>query len=340
MVADTQTAAPGVIVMSAKVVDGVLRVSAQAHAAVDESVRRDTMRNHTATHPLHATLRHLFGEDVHQAGSLVHAPNLRFDFTFGRALTPEELRRVEDEVNRAILANADVHAREMPLQEALASGAMALFGETHCHCTGDIGLFLITKEESIGAGVRRLEAVTGMGALREVREMRDRSARAAAALRVPPARLPEAVAQLVESRERLDKERAALQRSGADQAASSLLANAEVLGTTKVVAANVGEADLKQLQALADRVRDGIGTGVVILGGSRDGRAALFVAVTKDVLPKVGADSIIKAVQGVFGAKGGGRPESASAGGGSPAQLGDAVTAARTVVRERLDGGG
>ncbi|OLB94877.1 MAG: hypothetical protein AUI15_16435, partial [Actinobacteria bacterium 13_2_20CM_2_66_6] len=360
MVADTQTAAPGVIVMSAKVVDGVLRLRSRAHAAVDEEARRDTMRNHTATHLLHATLRNILGEDVHQAGSLVHAPNLRFDFTFGRALTPEELRRVEDEVNRAILTNADVHAREMPLQEALASGAMALFGETygdvvrvveagpsrelcggtHCHCTGDIGLFLITKEESIGAGVRRLEAVTGIGALREVREMRDRSARAAAALRVPPARLPEAVAQLVESRERLDKERLALQRSGADSVASSLLAKAEQLGSVKVVAENVGEADLKHLQALADRVREGLGTGVVILGGHRDGKAALLVTVTKDVSQKVSADSVIKAVQGVFEAKGGGRPESASAGGGTPTRLGDAVAAARTAVRERLDGGG
>jgi alanyl-tRNA synthetase len=360
MVADTQTAAPGVIVMSAKVVDGVLRLRSRAHAVVDEEARRDTMRNHTATHLLHATLRHILGEDVHQAGSLVHAPNLRFDFTFGRALTPEELRRVEDEVNRAILANADVHAREMPLQEALASGAMALFGETygdvvrvveagpsrelcggtHCHCTGDIGLFLITKEESIGAGVRRLEAVTGIGALREVREMRDRSARAAAALRVPPARLPEAVAQLVESRERLDKERLALQRSGADSVASSLLAKAEQLGAVKVVAENVGEADLKHLQALADRVREGLGTGVVILGGHRDGKAALLVTVTKDVTPKVSAKSVIKAVEDVFGAKGGGRPESASAGGGVPELLGKAVAAARTEARERLDGGG
>src|SRR6266851_4403927 len=146
--------------------------------------------------------------------------------TFGRALTPDELRRVEDEVNRAILANADVHAREMPLQEALASGAMALFGETygdevrvveagpsrelcggtHCHCTGDIGLLLITKEESIGAGVRRIEAVTGEGALREVKELRQRLARAAATLRVAPARVPDAVVQLQESRERLEKD--------------------------------------------------------------------------------------------------------------------------------------
>src|SRR5256712_3172112 len=239
LVADTQTAAPGVIVMSAKVVDGVLRLRAPTRAVVDEELRRDTMRNHTATHLLHATLRRHFGEDLHQAGSLVHAPNLRFDFTFGRGLTPDEIGRVEDEVNREILANADVHSRTMPLQEALASGAMALFGEkyddqvrvveagysrelcggTHCHCTGDIGLFLITKEESIGAGVRRIEAVTGVGALREVREIRDRSARAAAALRVPPARLPEAVAPPLETRRRLDKERAALQPRGADPAA-------------------------------------------------------------------------------------------------------------------------
>src|SRR5438105_4415308 len=131
MTKEIATAARGVIVMSAKVVDGVLRLRSRAHAAVDEEARRDTMRNHTATHLLHATLRNILGEDVHQAGSLVHAPNLRFDFTFGRALTPDELRRVEDEVNRAILANADVHARTMPLQEALATGAMALFGETY-----------------------------------------------------------------------------------------------------------------------------------------------------------------------------------------------------------------
>src|SRR5436190_18571431 len=252
LVADTQTAAPGVIVMSAKVVDGVLRLHGAARAVVDEELRRDTMRNHTATHLLHAALRRLFGEDLHQAGSLVHAPNLRFDFTFGRGLAPEEIGRVEDEVNRQILANADVHSRTMPLQEALASGAMALFGEkyddqvrvveagengysrelcggTHCHCTGDIGLFLITKEESIGAGVRRIEAVTGVGALREVRETRDRIGRAASTLRVPPARVPEAVAQLAESREKLQHELEANQRSGIESAAAGLLSKAEMI---------------------------------------------------------------------------------------------------------------
>jgi len=253
LVADTQTAAPGVIVMSAKVVDGVLRAGARAHAAVDADLRRDTMRNHTATHLLHATLRRLFGEDVHQAGSLVHAPNLRFDFTFNRALSSEELQRVEDEVNDAILSNEDVHAQTMPLKEALASGAIALFGEkydnevrvveagstsrelcggTHCHCTGDIGIFLIMKEESIGAGVRRLEAVTGVGALREIREMRERTNRAAAALRAPPTRLPEAVTQLAarqgRSARRGQDRRRRCGRRGSHTAAGALRSSAGI----------------------------------------------------------------------------------------------------------------
>ena len=359
LVADTQTAAPGVIVMSAKVDDGVLRLRARAKAAVDPELRRDTMRNHTATHLLHATLRRLFGEDVHQAGSLVHAPNLRFDFTFGRALTTEELQRVEDEVNRQILANADVHAVSMPLQEALASGAMALFGEkyddqvrvveagysrelcggTHCHCTGDIGPFLITKEESIGAGVRRIEAVTGTGALREMRETRERLARAAATLRVPPARVPEAVTQLHEQRDRLQHELEAKQRSGVEAAAAGLLDKAELIGAAKVIAANVGEGDVQQLRALSDRIRAAIGSGVVVLGGVREGKPNLVVAVTKDLVTSVDADKLVKEVQGIIDGRGGGRPESASAGGKDATRLGEAVEAARSAVRQRLNGG-
>ena len=359
LVADTQTAAPGVIVMSAKVDDGVLRLRGRAKAAVDPELRRDTMRNHTATHLLHATLRRLFGEDVHQAGSLVHAPNLRFDFTFGRALTTEELQRVEDEVNWQILANADVHAVSMPLQEALASGAMALFGEkyddqvrvveagysrelcggTHCHCTGDIGPFLITKEESIGAGVRRIEAVTGTGALREMRETRERLARTAATLRVPPARVPEAVTQLHDQRERLQHELEAKQRSGVEAAAAGLLDKAELIGAAKVIAANVGEGDVQQLRALSDRIRAAIGSGVVVLGGVREGKPNLVVAVTKDLVTSVDADKLVKEVQGIIDGRGGGRPESASAGGKDATRLGEAVEAARSAVRQRLNGG-
>ncbi|HKW77962.1 MAG TPA: alanine--tRNA ligase, partial [Candidatus Limnocylindria bacterium] len=359
LVADTQTAAPGVIVMSAKVVDGVLRLRAPARAVVDEELRRDTMRNHTATHLLHATLRRLFGEDLHQAGSLVHAPNLRFDFTFGRALTPQELQRVEDDVNRAILDNADVHVRSMPLQDALASGAVALFGEkyddhvrvveaafsrelcggTHCHCTGDIGLFLITKEESIGAGIRRIEAVTGQGALREVRETRDRLSRAASTLRVPPQRVPEAVKALFESRDRLQHDLETQQRSGIEGAAAGLVAKAEIFGASKLVAANVGDGDVAQLRALSDHIRSKIGSGVVVLGGVRGGNPSLVVSVTKDLASAIDADKLVKEIAPIIDGKGGGKPESASAGGKEASRLAEAIDAARSAVRERLNGG-
>jgi alanyl-tRNA synthetase len=247
----------------------------------------------------------------------------------------------------------------MPLTDALASGAMALFGEkyddevrvieagpsrelcggTHCHCTGDIGPFLITKEESIGAGVRRIEAVTGVGSLREVRDVRDRLARAAAALRVPPTRVPEGVAQLIESRERLEKELATLQRSGLDAAASKLLNEAEVLGGAKLVAADIGDGDVNHLRALSDRIRASIGSGVVVLGARRNGAAALVVNVTKDLSMKVDANALVKVLEPIIDGKGGGRAESATAGGKNPSRLGEALETARQTVRGRLDGG-
>ena len=361
LVADTQTAAAAVIVMSGKVVDGVLRAGAPARASVDDEARRQTMRNHTATHLLHATLRRHFGDDVHQAGSLVHPPNLRFDFTFGRALTVEEIRRVEDEVNEAILVNASVHARSMPLQDALASGATHLFDEkygdlvrvveagptsrelcggTHCHCTGDIGMFLITKEESIGAGVRRIEAVTGDGALREVQDVRERVERAAGALKVPPARLPEAVAQIAESRERLEKQLAALQKSGIDQTAAGLVAKAEPLGGAKLVALDVGDYDQQVLRGLADRVRDGLGSGVVVLGAVHAGRPGLAVAVSKDLTDRVHAGNLVKELSAIIGGSGGGPANSATGGGKDAARLGDALDAGARAVREELGGRG
>ncbi|HEY8830831.1 MAG TPA: DHHA1 domain-containing protein, partial [Candidatus Limnocylindria bacterium] len=359
LVADTQTAAASVIVMSAKVVDGVLRTGSPARATVDTESRQHTMRNHTATHLLHATLRRMFGDDVHQAGSLVHAPNLRFDFTFGRALTQAELRRVEDEVNDAILVNASVHAQSMSLQDALASGATHLFDEkygdevrvveagptsrelcggTHCHCTGDIGLFLITKEESIGAGVRRIEAVTGEGALREVHDMRDRVDRASGALKVPPARLPEAVAQMAESRERLEKELASLQKSGVDQTAAGLVARAETLNGSKLLVLDVGDYDQQVLRGLADRVRDGLGSGVTVLGSTHAGRPGLAVAVSKDLVERVHAGNLVKELSSIIGGSGGGPANSATGGGKDAARLGDALEAGARAVRDKLGG--
>ncbi|MBM4433730.1 MAG: alanine--tRNA ligase [Chloroflexi bacterium] len=359
MVADTQTAAPEVVVMIGTVVDGVLRSGDLARAEVDADLRRHTMRNHTATHLLHATLRRVLGEEVHQAGSLVHAPNLRFDFTFGRALTPEEIRRLEDEVNQAILDNVSVVAETMPLQDALASGALHLFDEkyggevrvvqagpsrelcggTHCHCTGDIGLFLVTSEGSIGAGLRRIEAVTGQGALAEVRAMRERSDRIAQRLRVQGARVVEAVEQLADQRDRLEKDLASARRAGMDTSATGLVAKAEALDGMRLVVANVGDADDKQLRELSDRVRDQLPSGVVVLGAVRADRAAFAVAVTKDLTTKVHAGTVAKQISSIVGGSGGGQPHSATGGGKDIARLGDALDAARRIVREQTSGG-
>jgi len=359
LVADTQSAAPEVTVMIGTVVDGVLRPGAAARAEVDAGLRRHTMRNHTATHLLHATLRRVLGDEVRQAGSLVHAPGLRFDFTFGRALKPEELQRVEDEVNRAILDNASVHAEVMPLEQALASGALHLFDEkyagdvrvveagptskelcggTHCHCTGDIGLLLITKEGSIGAGIRRIEAVTGEGALAEVRALRERGDRVAALLRVPQERVPEVVEQLAEQRSRLERELETSRRAGMETSATGLVAKAEALDGTRLVVANVGDADAGALRALSDRVRDTMGSGIVVLGGVRGERAALAIAVTKDLTPAVNADAIVKQVASIIGGSGGGQPHSATGGGKDVERLGEALEAARRIVREHFDG--
>jgi len=361
MVADTQTAAPGVIVMVAKVTDGAIRLGAAAKAMVDERLRRDTMRNHTGTHLLHAALRRVLGDDVHQAGSLVHAPNLRFDFTFGRAMTQDELRRVEDEVNAAILDNCPVEARTMPLETALATGAAALFDEkyadevrvveacssrelcggTHCHHTGDIGMLLIVKEESVGAGIRRIEALTGGGALQEVREVRERLAKASAALRVPAQRVPDAVAQLQEQRDKLDKELTAVRRAGIDAQAKELARTAQDVGGVKIVTASAGAADLDHLRALGDRIRDLLdGGGVVVLAGTRDDRASLVVTVSKDLAKRVSADAAVKALAPLMGGRGGGKPDSASAGGGDPKRIADVLAEAVRVVRDKLNGSG
>jgi alanyl-tRNA synthetase len=219
-----------------------------------------------------------------------------------------------------------------------AGPSRELCGGTHCHCTGDIGLFLITKEESIGAGIRRIEAVTGTGALREVRETRERLGRAAATLRVPPARVPEALVQLVEQREKIQHELEAQQRSGIEAAAAGLLAKAETVGASKLVAANVGDSDVTQLRALSDRVRSTIGSGVVVLGGVRAGNPSLVIAVTKDLSKDIDADALIKQIGPSVEFKGGGRPESATAGGKDASRLPEAIEAARSAVRERLNG--
>jgi len=220
-----------------------------------------------------------------------------------------------------------------------AGPSRELCGGTHCHCTGDIGLLLITKESSIGAGLRRIEALTGEGALREVRALRERAERISHRLRVPEERIADAVEQLAEQRDRLDRELETARKAGMDTSATGLAASAETLSGIRLVVANVGDADAGQLRALSDRVREQLGSSVVVLGALRDSKPSFAVAVTKDLNPGVDAAKIAKQISSIVNGSGGGQPHSATGGGKDASRLGEALEAARQIVREHFDGG-
>jgi alanyl-tRNA synthetase len=220
-----------------------------------------------------------------------------------------------------------------------AGPSRELCGGTHCHCTGDIGLLLITKESSIGAGLRRIEALTGEGALREVRALRERAERISQRLCVPEERIADAVELLAEQRDRLDRELETARKAGMDTSATGLVASAEKLDGIRLVVANVGDADAGQLRALSDRVRDQLGSGVVVLGAVRDDKPAFAVAVTKDLNPGMDAAKIAKQISSIVSGSGGGQPHSATGGGKDASRLGEALDAARQIVHEHFDGG-
>ncbi len=358
IVTDTQEPTEGVIVHSATVIEGTLRTGDVAAAEVDVEKRRDTMRNHTATHLLHATVRRLLGEGVHQAGSLVEAARLRFDFTYDRALPTDQLERIERLINEAILDDRPVQAHQMPLQEALASGALALFDEkyaeqvrvmevedfsrelcggTHVSRTGEIGLFVITKEESVGTGVRRIEALTGRGARRYLDEQRETLGAIAERLRVPRARVVEAVGALQDAQRRLERDLEGVQRESADAQIQGILDRGARVNGALIVAAQVNARDVHHLRAIGDRLRDRVKTGVIVLGTRSNGAAQVIAVVTKDLLSRVNANELVQVAANVLGGKGGGRPESAQGGGPLVARLEEALEAAAREARERLE---
>ncbi|OLC56907.1 MAG: alanine--tRNA ligase [Chloroflexi bacterium 13_1_40CM_4_68_4] len=358
IVTDTQEPSEGVIVHAVSVIEGTLRVGDVVNAQVDVPKRRDTMRNHTATHMLHATVRRALGESVHQAGSLVEPARLRFDFTYDRALTPEQLRRIEVEINEAILDDRPVRAHEMPLQQALASGALHLFDEkysadkvrvmevkdfskelcggTHVSATGEIGLFVVTREESVGTGVRRIEGLTGHGAIRYVNEQRETLGALADQLRVPRSRVPEAVVALHEAQRRLERELTGMQRETADSLVDGILERGARVDGALVVAAEVTARDANHLRAIGDRLRDRVKSGVIVLGAKTGGSAKLVGVVTKDLVPRVSAKDLVTLAANVVGGKGGGRPDSAQGGGPDAARLGEALEAAQREAKDRL----
>jgi len=357
-VTDTQSPIEGLVVHKGRVAAGTLRTGERVTARVDTARRKDIARNHTATHLLHAVLREVLGDHVKQAGSLVEAERLRFDFTHFAPLTARDLERIEGRVNEAVRADARVTTRVSDLEGAIASGAMALFGEkyadrvrvvkiadvstelcggTHLEAVGEIGLFKITSEGSVGAGVRRIEAVTGSHALDFVRAREAQLAACAQALKSTPEGAAERAAQLLASLKEKEREIERLRVKLTEGAASDESVR-EVDGV-KVLTRRDDGLDAGALRALADRVRGRLGSGAALLASVTDGRVLLVCLVTKDLAGRLHAGELLKETAAKVGGKGGGRPDMAQGGGPDAGALDAAVDAFSGLVESRLAAG-
>jgi alanyl-tRNA synthetase len=360
-VLDTQAPLGGLIVHRARVRRGGLAVGEAVQARVDARRRAATAANHTATHLLHAALRQVLGDHVKQAGSLVAPDRLRFDFTHLRPIDDRALELIEDLVNEKALANLAVETEWTSLDAALRSGATALFGEkygervrvvrvpgfsqelcggTHVRATGEVGLFRIVGESGVASGVRRIEAVTGRGALRHLRAREATLVEAAAALKVKPPDLPERAERLAAALKEQERELERLRARLAGGAVADLLARAQAVEETPVVAGRVERLDAKGLREVGDRVRSALRRGVIVLGSAGDGRVAWLAMVTPDLTPRLHAGRIVKAVAQITGGSGGGRPDLAEAGGREPGKLDEALAAVPGIIRAELGRGG
>jgi alanyl-tRNA synthetase len=347
-VVDTTYALPGLHRHLGRVVEGEIAAGQDATAAVDAARREAIRRNHTGTHMLHWALREVLGSHVKQAGSLVAPDRLRFDFSHYAAVTPEELERVEDLANQQVIANEEVRVYEMSQQEAAERGAIAFFGEkygdvvrvveagsqsvelcggTHVHALGTIGPIKILGESSIGANLRRIEAVTGMASFDRIRDERSTLGRAATLLRVAPAEVPERVEKLLEDQKSLADQLRRLRQAGASGRAGELASSA----VDGVVVARVDGTTRDDLRHLALAVRDQPGVKAVVLGGAADGGGAALVAAVAKGSGLVASDLIADAARTVGGG-GGKNPDVAIAGGRDPGRLDEALDQARVAA--------
>jgi alanyl-tRNA synthetase len=343
------------VVHHCEVKEGSLRVSDAVNLTVTSSSRRAVARNHTATHLLQTALRQALGDHIKQAGSLVTPDRLRFDFTHFSAMTAEEIGQVEALVNGFIMDNDQVSTKEMPVNEAVEAGATALFDEkygdtvrvvrvgdvsmelcggTHVRASGDIGLFKIVSEAGIAAGVRRIEALTGEGALSFVRQMEDEQRAMAALLKAEGGNPLDRLEKLLVRQKELQREIDTLQSRLNTAASGDLLAQAVEVKGVKLLAVQVSVEDIKGLRDLSDTLKDRLGEGVVVLGTEIDGKANLLVAVSKGLIATIKAGDIIRKLAPVVGGSGGGKPELAQAGGSNPEKLGEALALAAQILGE------
>jgi alanyl-tRNA synthetase len=336
---------------------GELRVGDAVEAQVDGERRTAIALNHSATHLLHAALRKVLGTHVEQKGSLVAEDRLRFDFSHTQALTAEETRRVEELVNTAIRGNAPVETKVMALDEAVAAGAMSLFGEkydsdvrvlsigdfsmelcggTHVKRAGDIGLFKIISESGVAAGVRRLEAVTGKKAYEWVVHTDQVLRDIAALLRGSREDVDEKVRELVERSRKLEKELQQLKSKLATGQGGDLTYHAKDVGGIKVLAAQIDGADAKSLRDAVDKLKSKLGSSVIVLATVQEGKVVLVASVSADLLTQMKAGEIAAAVAAQVGGKGGGRADFAQAGGTQPENLGKALAGVESLIRSRM----
>jgi len=336
---------------------GTLRAGEEVQATVDAGVRQATALNHSATHLLHAALREVLGDHVQQKGSLVDSQRLRFDFSHYEAIKPEQLRALEDRVNEQIRLNSVVGVEVTDIESAKNKGAMALFGEkygdqvrvltmgngfsvelcggTHVSRTGDIGLFKITAESGIASGVRRIEAVTGTGALAWIADTEERLREAAATVKGSRDNMLDKLAALVERSRQLEKEVDQLKAKAASAAGSDLAAAAQQIGGRTVLVQRVDGQDGKGLMALVDQLKNKLGSAAILLGGESDGKVVLVAGVTKDLASQLKAGDWIRTTAQAVGGKGGGRPDMAQGGGTDVAALDQALVDAVSWVGQQ-----
>jgi len=357
--ADVETAFPGVpgLTVHRVVTHAPIRVGDVLSARVEQPLRDATRRNHTATHLLHAALRQVLGTHVKQAGSVVEPGRLRFDFTHYAAMDRAEIEEVERLMNEQILRNAGVETNILPLDRAIATGAMALFGEkygeevrvvnvpgfsrelcggTHVGRTGDIGVCKIVNEGSISAGVRRIEAITGEAALRQYQESTDALRRIADIVRASEPELIDHVERLLANEKSLEKQVDQLKNRLAQSAVGSIETQARTIKDVKVVAVRMDGMDRAQMRVLADSLRNKWKSAVVVLASAEDSNVSIVSAVTKDLTSKVHAGKLVGAVAQATGGKGGGRPDMAEGGGKDPSALAGALDSIYREVESKL----
>jgi alanyl-tRNA synthetase len=357
-VIDTYAPVRGVIVHKLEIETGRLSVNDEVHALVDAERRRRIAANHTATHILHAVLRETLGTHVKQAGSLVSPDRLRFDYTHFAPLTDREIEEIEQKINQVVFKNLPVETRVMDINQAVAGGALAFFGEkyqqevrvvsipevsielcggTHTRLTGDVGLFKIVGESSIASGIRRIEALTGFGAYLRLEEDENLLAEIAHTLRAPRNELTRAITRLLDQQRQLENELEGLKRKAAKSQIGSLAEAPRQVKGVAVVSQRVEGVDGSLLRELAENIGAKIGSGVVVLGLASDGKASLVAVVSQDLQGRLHAGKIVKKAAEMVGGNGGGRPDFAQAGGKNPEKLDGALQAVYNIVAELLD---